>query len=185
MAFSKTRDVKNMEYVTGMYALNTPCPSLKTCGDWHWGALNWQKLHIKNTKDNIFGDYGLTPARPLPEHPDNKYPIANHIRACLDLMLECRFPCVQGMKDDFICNDEYNELIFEKVFLMHNLSIWYEINDFMWREYKLEWLRYVAVVKKKYFRQRQYCVVFKQRKKHYFHKYKLHIEEQYYYPLRF
>ena len=168
-----------------MYALNMNSPDLETCGDWHWGALNWQKLHIKNTNSNIFGEYGINKARPVPEHTNNKYPIANHIRACLDLMLESRFPCVQGMRENFICNDNYNELIFEKVYMMHNLPIWYEVNDFMWREYKLDWLRYVAIVRKKYFRKKQYCVVLKQHKKHYFHKYKIHINEWDFYPLRF
>lgn len=174
-----------MEYITGMYALNMNSPDLETCGDWHWGALNWQKLHIENTNSNIFEEYGINKARPVPEHPNNKYPIANHIRACLDLMLESRFPCVQGMRENFICNDNYNELIFEKVYMMRNLPIWYEVNDFMWREYKLDWLRYVAIVRKKYFRKKQYCVVLKQCKKHYFHTYKIHINERYFYPLRF
>lgn len=174
-----------MEYITGMYALNMPSPDLETRGDWHCSALNWQKLHIKNTDSNIFGESGINKARPVPEHPNNKYPIANHIRACLDLMLECRFPCVQGMRENFICNDSYNEFIFEKVYMMRNLPIWFEVNDFMWREYKLDWLRYIAIIKKKYFRKRQYCVVLKQRKKHYFRTYKIHINERYFYPLRF
>lgn len=132
-----------MKYITGNFALNLNCPSLGTPGDWHQSALNWQNIHTENSEKSVFGDYGITPSQPIPENPDNTLPIANHIRACLDLIAAGRFSSTQGMKDNFIDNDKYTKEIFEKIFLLKFQSNWNEISEFMKKEYKLQWIKFL------------------------------------------
>jgi len=50
----------------------------------------------------------------IPEHEEN-YAVANHIRALLDLLEMGNFSLAQGMNRDFICNDDYNGEVFEKI----------------------------------------------------------------------
>jgi len=47
-----------MEYITGIHALNIPC-KLDTSGDWHASALKWEKISTAESKDSLFGDYGI------------------------------------------------------------------------------------------------------------------------------
>lgn len=133
-----------MEYISGMYALNLTC-DLETCGDWHTSALDWQKVYTMESNGSLFGNYGIESNRSIPEHSGTYY-VANHIRAILDLMYEERFGCIQGMKEDFIVTDNYNEEIFELVDKLINHSTPDKANrikEFMCREYRLEWVDYM------------------------------------------
>lgn len=87
-----------MKYITGQHALNLPC-SLMTSGDWHQSALQWEFPFCRDSRDSVFGDYGI-------EHKGT-YDVANHIRALLDLLEMGRFTAAQGMNKDYICNDKY------------------------------------------------------------------------------
>lgn len=131
-----------MLYITGIHALNLPC-SLETCGDWHTSALHWENISNKMVESNnsIFGDYGLEDCNCVPENPGN-YKVANTIRALLDLLVQGNYGVAQGMKDDFICNDKYTPEVFSLVSKLVNQPNWKEIDAFMGKEYKMQWLHY-------------------------------------------
>ena len=94
-----------MRYITGIHALNLPC-KLDTCGDWHQSAIQWAHPQTKDADTAFYGSYGIEPGHYIPEH-DGEYAVANTIRALLDLLYDGNFAIAQGMKDDFICNDDY------------------------------------------------------------------------------
>lgn len=126
-----------MLYVTGIHALNLPC-QLSTCGDWHTSAIQWQRPTIRESAVSVWGNYGIEKNHKIPEHESN-IPVANHIRALLDLIYEGKFDVAQGIKKDFICNDKYNEEIFSQIYLLKNTAKWEQINHFMHKEYGKEW----------------------------------------------
>ena len=129
-----------MQYITGIHALNLPC-SLLTCGDWHCPALKWEKPVFHDSENSVFGDYGIELRADVPEHKGN-YAVANHIRALLDLLEAGYFSVAQGMNNDFICNDDYTDEVFDKVALMKGLPHWRDIDLFMGCEYYGKWLDY-------------------------------------------
>lgn len=129
-----------MLYLSGIHALNVPC-SLNTCGDWHASALQWANLRLKQSSGSFFGDYGIEKNKTIPEHKE-KYNVANHIRAILDLLQDSLFSVAQGMKNDFICTSEYDSEVFDKIYSMHNLKNWSEIDEFMKKEYLMKWVNY-------------------------------------------
>jgi hypothetical protein len=129
-----------MIYLSGIHALNLPC-SLATCGDWHQTGIFWNHLSLQNTENSLFGEYGIERDKTVPEH-SGVFNVANHIRALLDLLAQGKFSVAQGMNKDFICNDDYNGEIFEKVSMMKDMDIWKQIDRFMGQEYAAQWLVY-------------------------------------------
>lgn len=130
-----------MQYVSGIHALNIKC-SLDTCGDWHAAALQWSHPCIHESQGSLFGDYGIELDRTIPEHSE-KFAVANHIRALLDMLERGQFALAQGMRKDFICNDSYDGEVFEHVWAMRRLSNWPAISSFMGREYAMRWLNFI------------------------------------------
>lgn len=128
----------NMQYITGIHALNLPC-SLLTCGDWHCSALQWEKPQFASSEDSFFGEYGIEYCSVVPEN-EGTYAVANHIRALLDLLELGNYSVAQGMNQDFIGNDDYTDEVFAKVALMRELPHWREIDKFMGQEYYGKWL---------------------------------------------
>ena len=122
-----------MKYITGLHALNIPC-SLLTCGDWHQSAIQWKKPYFRDSNDSVFKDYGIELDKKIPEHKE-KYNVANHIRAILDLLEIGNFSLAQGMNKDFICNDKYTEEVFGQIMKLKNTSHWDKIDIFMGKEY--------------------------------------------------
>ena len=129
-----------MRYVTGQHALNLKC-SLETCGDWHQSAIQWKNPTIRNTDESIFGDYGIEKNVSIPEHKE-KFCVANHIRALLDLLETGMFTLAQGMRDDYICNGKYTQEIFCMVTKLQDQANWKQVDKFMEREYMREWIKY-------------------------------------------
>lgn len=127
-----------MKYLTGVHALNLNC-SLLTCGDWHQSALAWKNLTIRDTEDSVFGDYGIEYNKSIPEHAE-KYAVANHIRALLDLLETGNFTEPQGMRKDFICNETYTSEVFAQVKKLRSSPHWEKIDRFMGKEYYSDWL---------------------------------------------
>ena len=129
-----------MKYISLIHALNLPC-NLDTCGDWHCSSLDWKNPSIMESKNSLFGDYGIERNRTIPEHT-GKYNVANHIRAILDLLYIGNFTVAQGMNKDYIVNDKYDKEIFDKVMLMHDLPHFNQIDKFMTKEYLGKWVDY-------------------------------------------
>ena len=130
-----------MKYLSGVHALNIPC-KLETGGDWHASALLWQDLSLSDSENSIFGTYGIEENKAIPEHKD-KYNVANHIRACLDLLQAGRFAELQGMNKDFIVVDKYDDEIFSKIILLKDNDNWVNINDFLSKEYGKRWILWI------------------------------------------
>ncbi len=135
-----------MRYVSGIHALNLPC-SLNTCGDWHCSALRWVNVCFLESNESPFKDYGIESNKTIPEH-DGVFYAANHIRACLNLIYMQKFYDAQGMRNDFICTDEYDQEIFEKVYLLKDETFWSKINDFMTKEYLKKWRTFILLKEK-------------------------------------
>lgn len=130
-----------MEYVTGMQALNLTC-GLDTDGDWHRSAIGWDRLDTKNTDSAFFGGYGIYMQDHVPMHK-GRLPVADHVRALLDLLYDRKFPLAQGMRKDFIGNEKYTDEVFRKVYEMRTLPWWGDIDGFMRKEYRLDWLAFL------------------------------------------
>lgn len=127
-----------MKYISGIFALNTPC-DLDTMGDWHVSALNWKNPLILESENLPFKDFGIEENKKIPEH-NELYNVANHIRACLDLIYLGNFGYAQGMNRDFISNSKYDNLIFENVYLLKDEPNFTQINEFMQKEYRMKWV---------------------------------------------
>lgn len=130
-----------MIYLTGMYALNTPC-SLNTTGDWHRCCFDWTHPEYAESTGSIWGDYGIerNASIPMLGITGNK---ANHIRAILDLLAQSRFSEAQGMADDFICTNEYDLDIFNQVLKLRSAANWAKVCSFMYHEYQGEWRKFL------------------------------------------
>ena len=130
-----------MMYITGKFALNLEC-SLETCGDWHTSALDWSKLTLHDSDKSIFKDYGIEKCSKVPEHEGTFY-IANTLRALLDLLEQNKLWDAEGAKEDFICNDKYTYEFFNKVLMLKQIKHWEDINNFMKKEYKMQWINFL------------------------------------------
>lgn len=130
-----------MKYITGIHALNLRC-NLETCGDWHCQSTQWDRPTVRDSSASVFGDYGIEDCSFIPQHPGT-FKKANHIRALLDLIAEGAFGYAQGMKNDFICNDQYTPEIFSKLLLLRNSASWSSIKEFIGKEYGVPWLNYL------------------------------------------
>jgi hypothetical protein len=129
-----------MMYLSGIHALNLPC-ELLTCGDWHQSGIQWRDLPLLESDGSIFGDYGIERNKFVPEHSES-FNVANHIRALLDLLILNKYSVAQGMNNDYICNEEYDEEVFHKVSVLRKHGQWEGIDCFMGREYCAKWLSY-------------------------------------------
>lgn len=129
-----------VKYLTGVQALNIPC-LLNTNGDWHQSGIHWETLKMAESQGSFFDQYGIEGPKKVPMHKSKIY-VANHIRALLDMLYDQDFSNAQGMRKDYIGNDSYNNIVFDQVYKMRNLSYWYLIDRFMESEYKLYWLAF-------------------------------------------
>ena len=129
-----------MKYISGIHALNISC-ELLTCGDWHQSGIQWSNLRLLESDGSLYGDYGIEKDKTIPEH-EELFNVANHIRALLDLLIQGNFSTAQGFNDDYICNEMYDEEVFDKVSVLRVNDNWEEIDRFMGREYYSKWLDY-------------------------------------------
>jgi hypothetical protein len=132
--------MENIKYISGIHALNLIC-NLDTPGDWHRSALAWKNLTIRNSKNSVFGNWGIEPNHEIPNRK-GKFYVANHIRALLDLIADGNFAEAQGMRNNFIGDSKYDKIVFEKIKLLKIQSNWKEINNFMNNEYMMRWIKY-------------------------------------------
>ena len=132
-----------MEYITGIYALNLPC-SLNTSGDWHRTAIKWELLKFRESRESVFGEYGIETCSCVPFHPGTHY-VANHLRACLDLIEVGNFSLAQGMRDDYLCDNTLDQEVFEHILQLKDSERWEKVVRFMGMEYDTSWLKFLAV----------------------------------------
>lgn len=131
-----------MKYVSGLFALNLPC-SLNTTGDWHRTSLPWDKVEIKDSDKSPLKDFGIEKNIYIDELNAN-YNVANHIRACVDILDEGRYTLVSGMRYDFFDNNE--DIIpdlFNCVFSLKSQKTqkeWESISQIMEKDYMLKWI---------------------------------------------
>lgn len=135
-----------MLYITDIHALNLPC-ALGTTGDWHHSAIQWDSPRTLESSESPFGDWGIEADRGIRyagqtiEHAN----VANHVRACLDMIERGRLTCAQGMREDFLDGDRtFDEDIFSRVALLRFRDNWNEIDAFMKREYGMDWVDWKA-----------------------------------------
>ena len=130
-----------MLYISGLHALNLPC-SLDTTGDWHASSMDWENMCVLDSSFSPWKDYGIEKDREIP-YASGIWAVANHIRACLDLLLMEDFSNAKGMRNDYIGNDAYNKELFSKVlFLKEDRTLWPGVDSFMEKEYLMPWIRY-------------------------------------------
>ena len=135
---------EDTKYLTGMPAMNIVCGDLDVTGDWHRFSINWDKVQLRDYRDSNFGDWGIV-RNVWIEELDSFHNVANVLRACLDLIDMERFAPAGGMYKDYIGNDLYNDVIFDKVLEMKVWKTeeeWERIDAFMCKEYRMKWIRY-------------------------------------------
>lgn len=128
-----------MLYLTGMHALNIVC-SLNTCGVSNESELEWKNVDFAESEERFFKEYGIESDVRIPEHKD-KICVANHIRALLDLLELEQFDTAKGMRR-FIGNSQYDEEVFNRVYMMKSLDHWKDIDHFMEKEYMIHWVNF-------------------------------------------
>jgi hypothetical protein len=125
-----------MQYISGIPALNLTC-NLKTDGDWHHSAIDWETAFIWETDESPLGQRGIY-ERDVPTK--GKMPVANHIRAIADLLDKGFYGPAQGAREDFINNEDLTPLVFDMVWMLRGNKNWVGIDTFMGKEYGCDWL---------------------------------------------
>ena len=137
-----------MKYISEIPALNILC-SLETPGDWHAPSVNWESLDLYESEEMFFNNYGIEKNKTIPQNIQ-KYNVANHIRAILDMFQLDNFAYLKGMRNNFIETDKYDDEIFNKVYSMKVLPHWKRIDDFMEKEYMLKWISYKEYIEQRH-----------------------------------
>lgn len=131
-----------MKYITGIHALNIE-DSTNACRDWHTSALNWKTIRLIESDNTLFKDWGIEKDKKIPDN-DGLYNVANTLRAIVDLMSTGNIGYLKGFRDDFLCTDEYNKELFEKVALLKDSEHWNDIHKLMKCEFMWEWDNYIS-----------------------------------------
>ena len=129
-----------MKYISGTYSLNLICKTLGTPGDWHHSSLNWEQIPLYDSSSSIYGDFGIDSTVRI---GDTTYRLANHLRACLDLIEDGKYGAAQQMREYYLSDESLTPIVFEKVFQLKNSTRWSEINRFMGKEYGIDWLNFL------------------------------------------
>lgn len=129
-----------MNYITDFHALNLPC-QLGTTGDWHKSSYNWENPKIKDSSKSIFGDYGIETNRDLTfVDLGNNNNVANHIRACLDIIDDEHESSIKFFTSDFLDNNkDILDEFFNKCLMFKNTEKWIKVDQFLSRENLKEW----------------------------------------------
>lgn len=127
-----------MRYVSGLPALNLGDRSV-TPGDWHHSAMDWAHPFTLDTDDSPYGYWGINDEH-VPGH--GMMPVANHIRACLDMIALGYFGDVQGTRSDFLANPRTDPVVMHQVWKLRGQANWDAIDRFMGRECATRRLKY-------------------------------------------
>ena len=95
-------------------------------------------MRFLETENSIFKDFGIYKNKNVPFH-DGVYYVANILRACLDMLELGQFTILQGMNNNYICNEKITPILFDKVLMLKNNKNWDDIKKFMHKEYGKKW----------------------------------------------
>ncbi|MDR1016678.1 MAG: hypothetical protein LBL67_04360 [Coriobacteriales bacterium] len=124
-----------MKYLTGTFAFNLP-DTLDTFQDWHYPALHWDKPNVFDTTESPLGKWGINYGIDNP----CGLPVANHVRAAIDLLQEGYYSSFQGTREYFIGNERYTPLFFDKLTSLRQSPNWDKIDRAVGKEYGCTWL---------------------------------------------
>lgn len=129
-----------MKYITGYHALNLPC-SLGTTGDWHRFCYDWENPRTKDSDKSIFGEYGIETNRDLSFVGLGKNcKVANHIRACLDIIEDGYLGGIKFFTSDFLDDDpKIVDKMLQQCLLFKSTDKWDDVNSFLNKEKYREW----------------------------------------------
>lgn len=130
-----------MKYISGFQALQLMSEDTGTPGDWHPTGVNWKHPKTYESDNLPFGTWGIREQR-IPG-PLKTFPSAHHVRACLDLIALGKIACAQGMRENYLDNEHWTLVIFEKICLCRGQENWPLIDKFMGEEYGKDWTNYV------------------------------------------
>ena len=134
-----------MKYISGIFALNIPCP-LGTTGDWHRSSLTWNKLRLHESDDSVMKEKGIEKDVYVREL-GGRYNVANHIRAIADLLDDGDYVTAEGMRNDYLDDDRrFDRTLFEYVYALRKTKSdrdWWRISLRVEQEYMLKWLKFL------------------------------------------
>ena len=134
-----------MKYISGIFALNIPCP-LGTTGDWHRSSLTWNKLRLHESDDSVMKEKGIEKDVYVREL-GGRYNVANHIRAIADLLDDGDYVTAEGMRNDYLDDDRrFDSTLFEYVYALKETKSecdWWRISLRGEQDYMLKWLKFL------------------------------------------
>ncbi|MDR2828736.1 MAG: hypothetical protein LBV51_04880, partial [Acholeplasmatales bacterium] len=127
-----------MRYISGIQALNMHYTNQTTPGDWHGLSVDFSNPQWYYTEQSPFLDFDIE-LRKFPGIKEKVY-VANHTRACLDLIYECKYSVIAGMKNTLIDDKLLNELLLQKLLLLIKDNNFQVIFNLILKEYRLDWI---------------------------------------------
>lgn len=127
-----------MKYVTGLWAVNLPEPD--TTSDWHGAAYDWDNPPLHDSTQSIFGDWGIETRTYTIGGKHRQWPVASHVRACLDMLEQGHVGDAQGMREHYIGNEKYTPTLLAKAQALRSTKHWEAANRLLGEEYGLLWI---------------------------------------------
>lgn len=131
-----------MLYISEYHAVNIDHPNEESAVDWHGTAYDWDNPPMLESEESVFGDFGIDEIEFSIDGRTYRAPVATHLRACLDMLERGHHVAAQGMRDNFLGNEELTPLLFEKVAMLRESEHWPAIDKLMGREYLMSWLEF-------------------------------------------
>lgn len=127
-----------MRYLTGLWAVNLP--ETDTACDWHGAAYDWDNPPMADSSRSVFGDWGIENRTYTLGGKPRQWPVATHVRACLDMLEQGHVGDAQGMREYFIGNEKYTPLLLKKALLLQGTQHWDAASRLLGDEYGTLWL---------------------------------------------
>lgn len=127
-----------MKYISTIQALNLHYEDQITPGDWHAPSTDFINIDWFDTNNSPFDDFDIK----LRKYPtiEQDIPVAGHVRACLDAIVDGKYALISDMKEHFIGNDELNSLFLRKLLLIKNTTQFNECFNKILKTYRLDWI---------------------------------------------
>lgn len=138
-----------MMYLSGRLAFGVPCKS-DSCGLWNISKeeyLDDNLFRLKDSDEYPFKNWGIEQNKLVPYRYIGTVPVANHVRAYVDMLYDCKFDELDGLFFDAIdsakCRSDIFMLVYGK---LRNLAVFSEVNKFMIKEFGNAWISYIDAV---------------------------------------